>query len=517
MSHEETSDFVGDIQHMTPDDQELEACQFHTGQTFTASCSQCDQLVCLKCIVSTHKGHTFEDLSDLHEVCSKMILQIKDEKIEKKMAVLLKESESAEKSVKKIQELNSLTESEIQGHYLSCKERLDRDRDQLLLILESDLKKAEERQKKVLENLSGTRKDLQNIVNVQKDGNMVRNIQLYRKLQSKYEKNVRGSLEENKISARKSKFLAQSEHLNILGDCHVVPAFELYGVFQISLGTISTLRNLLEDETWVSGVQTPSTLRLHVPHSKNKSAIKYKVNKGFVYSLAFTKENTVVLMTFVSIHEIRAYDVQHVDDKGVVFVDTRKLFPLGLEVSQNGDVYACASERYSKDMSKNTERGILRISKTGQVLNFFQFEENVGKFIFHYPSCLTENIDGSLCVIDRQSHFSGRVVALNTFGKKLFTYERPPSVSANEEMDLKYITHDKFGNILISDCMNNRVHMISKSGVFISLIFCPDEEISVQRPEALHVDMFDNLWIGCRSQNPNTLTCQVMKIRMNFQ
>ncbi|XP_062592605.1 E3 ubiquitin-protein ligase TRIM45-like [Saccostrea cucullata] len=516
MSHEETSDFVGDIQLLTAEDEEREKCQFHTGQSFTASCSQCDQLVCLKCIVSTHKGHTFEDLGDLIEVSNKMIVKIKAENIEKRMAVLMKESESAEKGVKKIQGLNNLTEAEIQGEYLSCMERIDKDRDQLIMTLEADLKRAEERQKKVLEKLSGVRKDLQTTENVQKDGNTVQIIQLCRKLQSKYEENVQGPLEENKVIARKSKFLAHDKHSNVLGECPIVPEFELYGVYQISLATISTLKNLLEDETWVAGVQSPLTLRLHVPHSKNKSAIKYKVNKGFVYSLAFTKENTVVLMTFVSIHEIRAYDLQHVDDKGVVFVDTRKLFPLGLEVSQNGDVYACASERYSKDMSANTERGILRISKTGQVLNFFQFEEVVGNFIFHYPSCLTENIDGSLCVIDRHSHFSGRVVALNTFGKKIFTYERPPSVSAKEEMDLKYITRDKFGNLLISDCINNRVHLISKSGMFISLILCPDEEISVQRPEALHVDKFDNLWIGCRSQNPNTLTCQVMKIRMNY-
>ena len=132
-------------------------------------------------------------------------------------------------------------------------------------------------------------------------------------------------------------------------------------------------------------------------------------------------------MSFVNVHEIRAIDLQRVnDDDGVVFTDLRDMFPLGLEVSQNGDVYACACERYSKQMSEATKRGVFRISKFGQVLNFFQFVEDTGKCLFSYPSCVTENTDGVICVIDRKSNSSGRVVALNHLGKKVFTYERPP-------------------------------------------------------------------------------------------
>lgn len=518
MSHEDVSDFIGEIQLVTSEHHQGGTCEVHSGQSYTANCAACDQLVCLKCIVTIHNGHTFQDLSDLREKSYKIIQRIKNEKIEKQiLPYLLKEHEDAAKRTRKIKEINEHSKEEIQNEYLTCVEKIDQDRSKVLEILEGDESKTAEKEKSILERVSALREELENIVSILQNGSVLDVINLCRKLQSKYEDNFHGSFKENLISARKSKVLLHTEeHNNVFGTCHVIPELEVYGVFQTSLGILSTLRNLLEDETWVAGVQSPLLFRLHVPLRKHKGAMRYEVRRGFVYSVAFTKKNSVALMTFVNSHEIRAYDVQHIHDEGVMFIDTKKLFPLGLEVSQNDDVYACASERYSNAFFENMERGVLRISKTGQLLNFFRFDIEVGKCLFHYPSCLTENIDGTVCIIDRQSNTSGRVVALNNFGQKVYTYERPPSSSLSEEFDLKYITHDVFGNLFISDSSNNRVHMVSKTGVFISFILGPEEEICIQYPSALHVDMFHNLWIGCYSQHPNK-TSQVMKIRMNYQ
>jgi hypothetical protein len=516
MSDENVSDFIGDIQIVKSEHDTKNTCEIHSGQTFTANCVTCGQLVCLKCIVTVHNGHTLQDLSELHEKSCKIIQQIKTEKIEKLMLpYLVKEHENAAQRTCKIKEMKEFSKREIEDKYLTCVEKIDRDRDKLLDVLESDTRKAEEQQDIALERVSALRKDLENIVNTLQEGSAVDVIQLCRKLQSKYEENFLGPFKENVISARKSKVLSHpDEGINVLGTCHVVPELEVYGVFQTSLGLLSTLRNLLEDETWIGGVQSPLLFRLHVPLHKHRGAMRYEIRKGFVYSIAFTKKNTVALMSFVSSHEIRAYDVRRIDDEGVVFINTKKLFPLGIEVSQNGDVYACASERYSNDVFEKMERGVLRISKTGQLLNFFQFDL-AGKHLFHYPSCLTENIDGTVCVIDRHSNTSGRVVALNNFGQIVYTYERPPSSSSSEEFDLKYITHDRFGNVIISDSHNNRVHMISKFGSFISIILGPEEEISIRFPTALHADIYNNLWIGCHSPHSNK-SCQVMKIKMKY-
>lgn len=515
MLHECVSDFIGELSIEQAEDIKHETCQFHDGKTFAANCTTCDQLVCLKCIVSTHKGHTFQDLSELLEANVDIINQIKKETLEKQWLVYLqKERENAQTGVDKIREHNEQTKTKIQNTYLACMEKIKRLKDMLLAALELDVSKAEERLALVQGKNNAVLTDLETIKNVLSMGSACEVIQLSLRLQSKYLQNSPTCLNENIISARKSKFLHRLKDFNVLGDNLVVPQLDVYGVYQTNLGLLSTIKNLFEDETWVAGIQSPVTYRFHVPTRKHSRAIKYKVKKAFVYSVAFTSGNTSVLMTFVNVHEIRAFNIQRMDEEGVLFTDTRRLFPLGIDVSLNGDVFACASAQYSNKMTQDTERGVLRISKTGKVLNFFVSDSE--SFLFSYPSCLTENVDGTVCVIDRKSNFSGRMVAINNLGKKLFTYERPSYLSPRDEMDLKYITHDSVGNIFMSDSCNNRVHMISKSGEFLVFVIGPDEIISINLPLALHADLYGNLWIGCLSESSDK-TCQVMKVRMTYK
>lgn len=520
-AHEDVSDFIGELRIETTDKPESNICQFHNDQTFTAKCKQCEQLVCIKCIVTTHKGHIFDDLVELLEPSSVIIKQIQKETLEKKwLAYLHKENTGAQAEVNRVQEHNERTRREIQNVHLSLVEKIDSDRDTLLSALEKDLAKAKDRQTKIQNKMAAVAKDLEVIAQTLAEGSTVDIIRLSLKLQSKYLENVPTYLNENIASARKTRFLSRVDDVNVLGEKHVVPELEVYGVYQTSMAVLSTVRNLLEDETWIAGVHSPQGIRLHVPRQKHSSAMKYKFRKTFVYSIVFTKSttNTLALMSFANVHEIRAIDLQRVNDEdGVVFTDLRDMFPLGLEVSQNGDVYACASERYSKQMSESIKRGVFRISKFGQVLNFFQFVEDTRKCLFSYPSCLTENTDGVICVIDRKSNSSGRVVALNHLGKKVFTYERPPNSTPTEHVDLKYITHDTVGNIFISDFSNNRVHMISRSGHFVAIVMGPEEAITITSPAALHADEFGNLWIGCASDQNLIHTCQVMKIKMNLK
>lgn len=139
MLHECVSDFIGELSIEQAEDIKHETCQFHEGKTFTANCTTCDQLVCLKCIVSTHKGHTFQDLSELLEANVDIINQIKKETLEKQWLVYLqKERENAQTGVDKIREHNEQTKSKIQNKHLTCMEKIKRDKDMLLAALELD-------------------------------------------------------------------------------------------------------------------------------------------------------------------------------------------------------------------------------------------------------------------------------------------------------------------------------------------------------------------------------------------
>lgn len=123
----------------------------------------------------------------------------------------------------KIREHNEQTKTKIQNTHLACMEKIKRDKDMLLAALELDVSKAEERLALVQGKNNAVQKDLETIKNVLSMGSACEVIQLSLRLQSKYLQNSPTCLNENIISARKSKFLHRLKDFNVLGDNLVYP------------------------------------------------------------------------------------------------------------------------------------------------------------------------------------------------------------------------------------------------------------------------------------------------------
>ena len=101
---------------------------------------------------------------------------------------------------------------------------------------------------------------------------------------------------------------------------------------------------------------------------------------------------------------------------------------------------------------------------------------------------LSENRNSDICVAD---YDAGAVVVVSAAGKLRFKYTGPPSTSQKSFRPLDIAT-DSWGNILISDPDNNRIHIIDEDGHFLHYI----HNCVLRYARGYCVDSRDNVFVG---------------------
>lgn len=116
-----------------------------------------------------------------------------------------------------------------------------------------------------------------------------------------------------------------------------------------------------------------------------------------------------------------------------------------------------------------------------------QIEKNcTGKSMFLYPWYLTVNKSGNICVSDKTKKC---VSVVNLTGVMHASY------CPQKDSFVPYgIASDKFNHILVADCDNSKIHILSEVCELQLLVQCKDFGLS--KPRSLCVDSVGHLWVG---------------------
>ena len=114
--------------------------------------------------------------------------------------------------------------------------------------------------------------------------------------------------------------------------------------------------------------------------------------------------------------------------------------------------------------------------------------DNQGNKLYLSGGYLSENRNMDICVADR---VAGAVVVVSATGKLRFRYTGSSS-NPRESFYPCSITTDSWGNILICDRDNHRIHIIDRYGHFFRYL----HNCGLQDPCDLCVDSKDNLFVA---------------------
>lgn len=194
------------------------------------------------------------------------------------------------------------------------------------------------------------------------------------------------------------------------------------------------------------------------------------------------------------------------------FISVDPYFPCAIHVSKEHDVIVGVTDnghRYT--LSGKRRRKIIVFGIDGKEKQSYEYDKNKER-LFTFPYRITTNIkNNDILVIDRTDNYDGRVMALSSRGQDKWKYQGNPQInSSDNSFDPEAIVTTILGQVIVADCSNHTLHILSSNGILI-LGVANDDGISW--PISLDIDKMEQLWIGCidsqRSSQVNILLAKL--------
>ncbi|XP_062607234.1 uncharacterized protein LOC134269027 [Saccostrea cucullata] len=479
-------------------------CKKHT-ESIQGLCDTCDEVVCVKCMMGHHNGHTFTDLEAKVEE-KRGSLQGHMLEIKKRIPVL--QQRVAELSIQ-----DDKNQRDTEAVIASITQKGESIRSKLDNIISSLIANAENQRKDTARQLSGTQEVTEDLI--AKGNSFLESVEDRLKHSSHLEiiqlekecaKLLMKMSEDHLIfHVATPRFVGGEESVeklqSMVGDFYSDLASSLKLMSYVRIDStltpcesdifISKICQVSNTEAWVKGFREDE-LKMY---NKQGKLLKTMPLKPTCHDFATTKSG--MLMTV----DPKMHCVQNLNSEGesATLIDFPEgLLPISIYVNRTSGNFLVGlvdSLKYSTTTAQNT-RLLKRFSFDGQELQTIQYQTKKSFFgrqtssnIFSYPYRIAENEQtGDIAVINWTGDFTGELVVLSKDGEVIFRHSQTEDEDTFSPWDVAF---DVLGNIVVSDRYSRNIQMFKISGKAKCILHkCS------YTPHAIEAFPDGKLWIG---------------------
>ncbi|XP_056001464.1 uncharacterized protein LOC130048580 [Ostrea edulis] len=478
-------------------------CAKHSDQRCEAQCQQCDVQVCMKCIISTHKGHAIGEIPNIFNI-QRLGIEKDTSELEKVLIPKYKQNEKdVDAKILKVTQAHEEMENEGEKQRRFWQQEVNC----IFDIIRSNIRSSKEDQTTSLKAHQGKLRDevlkMTRTLQHNKEillSNKVLDVTNYKSQINEYRDMPKG--DDVDIPALKT---------NVLLDQEIRVAF---GDFEAALTQVRT-----------SGL---STTFPHLPMKVllNPVSILAIVATGvkplFRIAIAGTNE---IWVSGVRDKTIRRYNIKGIEIDTVITSCPRQ--PDDISVTRNGDLIFTDCYNRAVKVVKNGKittlfstpwrwhpRGICCTKSGGFLVSVLHADMKRRKILRYQENTLKQEIEkddqgnpilvegnlmvflaesnnGDICCSDPNAR---AMLVMDRYGHVRIRYD-VQIVSRKNPFDPAFIVIDSANHIIVADSNNECVHILNQDGKFL---VCVDNIGSM--PGALGLNTQERLWVGLRDE-----------------
>ena len=208
--------------------------------------------------------------------------------------------------------------------------------------------------------------------------------------------------------------------------------------------------------------------------------------------MTLTKSNDILISIVVS------SDVKLITQSGQIkpFLSLSPLLPTGIHVTNNNDIILGVVEECTFKLTEKSCRKIIVFGENKKEKQSYQYNKHKQR-LFTLPYRITD-VNGDIVVIDSTSDDDGRVVVLGKEGDVKWIYQGHPEINTEDKtFNPLGIVTTSVGNVIVADCDNHTLHVISGGGELLTYKVMSDQGVIL--PVSLGIDTLGQLWVGCNT------------------
>ncbi|XP_076078313.1 uncharacterized protein LOC143048507 [Mytilus galloprovincialis] len=486
-------------------------CLDHSDQGCCVYCKTCKKVICLKCVTSVHKGHTYILEEDLNG--RKKTLRSGQKKAERSLNGL-------SSSLDKVQDIKEQEESKfrkIKQAILCHKEAFKSEVDQYADNLVKDLEQTREsnsqlfgkvynKMKNAYENLKSTSNTAKN-VSTSKD--FVKFFDDFDELSVSLNKNeplrdLEFSLLGRFIPGKINKMdFGRMENGGKLDVQHFKIEFQIVKQFTTQLRHVNHIDRCSDGTLWIyDGINKKLQ---YIKFDKDNIEIMLELDKQIFGMVGMNASNNLLIVaggeTRLKIINSTTGQITDSNYDSTSFIS----FPQCVHITNDQRIVVVIGER-------GKQAAVILMDEDGRHLATYEQDSNKEQ-LFTDPKRVASTKKGNICVIDMVDSDHRRVVVVGKDGELKQIYTGHPTINFDgKPFRPVCLLTTPADNIVIPDLFTSTLHVLNCDGNFIGYYNVHD--IGIIYPCSLALSTEGHMYIGCSNKegSPETLKAKLYEL-----